>query len=81
METVERTQKYKHDHRKKKEIDQLVLNMIIQDTRPMSIVEDKGFKKLINYLDPRYEMIARSTIRYIRLPALYNEKKYTYNKG
>ena len=47
----------------------------------MLIVVDKGFMKLINYFDPRYEMIAWSTIRDIRLPALYNEKKVHLKQG
>merc|ERR1712115_503838 len=54
--------------------------MIIRDTRPFSIVEDQGFLALINYLNPRYQMIARSTIRDKRLPALYNLKKEEIKK-
>ena len=62
-ETVEKRQKCKHSDERKKHIDQLVLNMIIQDTKPVSIVEGKGFWKNIEYLDPRYDMITRSAIR------------------
>ena len=70
LEAVERHHKYRPDDRRKQEIDDLIVNMIIQDTRPMSIVEDEGFLKLIKYLNPRYEMIARSTIRDKRLPSM-----------
>ena len=75
LEAVERHQKYRPDDRRKQEIDDLIVNMIIQDTRPMSIVEDEGFLKLIKYLNPRYEMIARSTIRDKRLPSMYMKQK------
>ena len=74
-EAIERRQKYMPGDQRKTDIDSLILNMIIKDTQPMSIVEDEGFLELINYLNPRYEMIARSTIRDKRLPALYNLKK------
>ena len=79
-EAIERREKYKPDHRRKKEIDDLIIEMIIKDTRPMSAVEDKGFVKLIKYLDPRYEMISRSTLRDIRLPGLYYYAKEELKK-
>ena len=74
QECVERSQKYKPDSLKKKTIDKLVINMIVEDTRPLSAVEDKGFRKLIDYLDPRYQMIARSTVGK-HLPEMYEKKK------
>ena len=75
QQVQQRKEKYPTDDTRKHIIDDLIINMIIRDTRPFSIVEDQGFLALINYLNPRYDMIARSTIRDKRLPALYNLKK------
>ena len=43
--------------------------------QPLSVVENKGFRALIFSLDPRYKIIARSTLTNILLPKVYNEKK------
>ena len=80
QEFQQRKEKYPTDDTRKHAIDNLIMNMIIRDTRPFSIVEDQGFLALINYLNPRYQMIARSTIRDKRLPALYNLKKEEIKK-
>lgn len=33
--------------------------MTIKDLQPFSVVEDAGFKDLINYLEPGYKMLSR----------------------
>ena len=41
--------------------------MIVTDLQPVSIVEDTGFKKLLNILDPKYTTPSRRIV-----PALIN---------
>ena len=74
FQCVERGQKYKPDSTKKKAIDELIVKMIIEDTRPISTVEDAGFRRLVHFLDPRYEMIERTSIAKL-LPTMYGRKK------
>lgn len=37
-----------------------ILNMIVTDMRPLSIVEDKCFKKMISTFNPKYVLSPRS---------------------
>ena len=43
-------------------IDKALVNMLVTDIQPAKIVEDKGFRKFINVLDPRYNPPSRRTI-------------------
>lgn len=56
IKAIMRAQPYKNDSNKKKELDNLVVRMIVEDLQPLSVVEDKGFKKLVNGLNPRYDL-------------------------
>ncbi|KAJ8932232.1 hypothetical protein NQ318_004434, partial [Aromia moschata] len=47
-------------HRQEK-INNLILNMIVKDLQPLSIVRDKGFVELITALEPTYKIPSRST--------------------
>ena len=47
--------------------------MICKDNQPFSIVEDKGFKQLIQHLEPRYTMPIHKHISNDILPELYQE--------
>lgn len=40
-------------------VDEALVNMIIKDSQPFSIVEDVGFKELIHALDPSYVLPTR----------------------
>ncbi len=52
IEAITRTYPYKNDSNEKKELDALVVRMIAEDLQPLSVVEDKGFKRLVNGLNP-----------------------------
>ena len=71
---VEKTQLYKPDSSKKKLIDHDILNMIVKDMQPLSIVENIGFRQLLHRLDPKYPIIARSTLTQL-LPQRYEAEK------
>lgn len=62
-------------HPKKVMLDRKVLDLIVVDMQPLSIVEDKAFRALVYALDKRYSIVARSTLRDRLLPKVYNDKK------
>ena len=37
-------------------VTQKVLEFIGLDAQPMSVVEDEGFRRLLEYIDPRYSL-------------------------
>ena len=45
-----------------KEITQCLAEFIAKDMRPVAIVEGKGFLKLMETLEPAYEVPSRKTI-------------------
>ncbi|XP_070399218.1 E3 SUMO-protein ligase ZBED1-like [Nothobranchius furzeri] len=58
-------------------ITKSVLVFICKDMRPLSVVEDKGFRDMIKTLELRYAVPSRQHIADIALPNLYNEVKAT----
>lgn len=50
-----------HNSLKDEDITQLILDVIILDIQPMSIVTDQGFKRLIRTAWPKYSMPTRQT--------------------
>lgn len=50
----------------------LILNLIIKDLQPFSIVEDEGFKELIAGFDSSYKLPSRTTLSRTLLPEKYN---------
>lgn len=58
---------YEYDRRlmsilKKPQTDLLVLRMIVEDLQPFSIIEDGGFRKFVNHLEPSYTLPCRTTL-------------------
>nr|XP_054594153.1 E3 SUMO-protein ligase ZBED1-like [Nothobranchius furzeri] len=58
-------------------ITKSVLVFICKDMRPLSVVENKGFRDMIKTLEPRYAVPSRRHITDISLPNVYNEAKAT----
>lgn len=52
----------------------MIGRMIALDNQPFSIVEDDGFKRLINYLEPRYEIPNRTYFSRTFIPDLYEKE-------
>ena len=67
--------KYKQDDPRKKLIDECILDMIVTDMQPLSLVESTGFRKLIKNLDPRYDIVSRSHLTSVLLPCRYENEK------
>ena len=55
----------------KSKIDEALLDMVTIDLQPASIVEDTGFLKLLESLDPRYVPPSRCSVMRSLLPARY----------
>ncbi|KAK3887901.1 hypothetical protein Pcinc_008051 [Petrolisthes cinctipes] len=64
---------YKEGGFKKKNLDDLLTNMITTDLQPMSIVEDRGFRKFVHGLDPRYILPSRRDLTRKHIPNKYHE--------
>jgi hypothetical protein len=52
-------------------IDTLIAEMICLDLQPISIVEDKGFLRLLKHFEPRYSVPSRKTFSERILPKMY----------
>lgn len=49
--------------------------MIAVDFQPFSVVEDCGFKDLVNYLEPKYKIPSRQTFSRRIIPEMFEEKR------
>jgi len=47
---------------KTKAIDELLVDVVTMDIRPLAIVEGEGMCRLINYLEPRYCLLSRKHV-------------------
>ena len=56
-------------------IDKALVNMIVTDLQPVSIVEDKGFKEFVQVIDQKYTPPSRRTIMRELLPSMYLSKR------
>ncbi|CAH1977277.1 unnamed protein product [Acanthoscelides obtectus] len=62
---------------RQKEINELVLNMIVKDMQLFSIVRDKGFLELLKRLEPSYNPPSRNTFVTTLLEDKYARAKTT----
>lgn len=54
---------FSHTVSRKQKLDEALLDMIVKDGQPFSIVEDEGFQQFIKILDPSYSVLSRKTIK------------------
>ena len=66
---------YKDNSYRKKLLDDLVLDMVVIDMLPLSVVEGVGFRRLVNALDPKYQIVSGKHLTTNLLPNKYNEEK------
>ncbi|KAF2899431.1 hypothetical protein ILUMI_06740 [Ignelater luminosus] len=57
----------------KKKIDEELLTLFTLDYQPFRIVEDRGFRRFVNALNPSYTLPNRQTISKSFIPALYKQ--------
>ncbi|XP_074030331.1 E3 SUMO-protein ligase ZBED1-like [Leptinotarsa decemlineata] len=58
---------------REKKINDLIFKMIVKDIQPFSMVEDAGFKDLINFLQPGYKIPTRYILSNTLLDAHYSD--------
>ena len=80
QQTLERHKLYDVASPRKQAIDEAVIEMIVRDMQPFSVVEDKGFRNLVKTLDPRYQLPSRKTITTVSLPQLYLKERTRVSK-
>ena len=61
-EMKERGDKFPMNSVQATKITERILNFIVMDGQPLSVVGDKGFRLLISHLEPRYDMVSRKCI-------------------
>ena len=68
-------EKYNSDSPRAKELTKAVGYFIVKDLMPTSVVQGDGFHKLIERLDPRYQLPSRKTFSDRVIPTMYNSLK------
>ncbi|XP_048849254.1 zinc finger BED domain-containing protein 4-like [Brienomyrus brachyistius] len=68
----EKARKFPSDSVKAKGITQKIVEFIALDDQPFSVVEDVGFRRLIEHIEPRYVMLSRRHFSDVCLPELFN---------
>jgi len=66
---------FKYETSKKKLLDKAITDMILLDLQPLGIVEQPGFKRLLQTLEPRYHIPTPDTLSSTILPPLYRGEK------
>jgi len=66
-------EKYPVKSAKRKRLNRKLANFIAKDMRPIAVVRNKGFRDLINELDPRWVLPSAATLRGKIIPKIYSE--------
>ncbi|XP_073671376.1 E3 SUMO-protein ligase ZBED1-like [Paramisgurnus dabryanus] len=59
---------------RKKMVDEALVNMVIKDSQPFSVVDDVGFRELVHVLDPSYVLPTRKALKSM-VDSRYEEAK------
>ncbi|XP_073670235.1 E3 SUMO-protein ligase ZBED1-like [Paramisgurnus dabryanus] len=59
---------------RKKMVDEALVNMVIKDSQPFSVVDDVGFRELVHVLDPSYVLPTRKALKSM-VDSKYEEAK------
>lgn len=71
QQVLDKTKKFAKDSAKARSITDKVMEMIALDDQPFSVVEDRGFRRLIEHIEPRYSLPSRRYFSDVSLPALH----------
>ena len=67
--------KLPHSSSRAKAISGTILQFIVKDLRPFSVVQNSGFQNILHVLEPRYTIPSRQHFSDKALPELYEKKK------
>ena len=79
-ECLEWTRPYPIDHPVAQRITRFIAEMMALDCQPFSVVEDQGFVRLLNHLQPHYQLPGRKYFSSTMIPQLYDSCKKTVQK-
>ena len=71
-EAFKKSKKFAKDDPRAKAIEDLIMDMMALDDQPFTLVEDRGFSRLINHLEPRFTLPSRRYFSDVCLPAKYD---------
>ena len=72
-EVFKKKEKYPRDSYMAKHITEKIIEFIALDIQPISVVEDKGFRRLLEFLNPRYDLPSRHYLSDTALPEMYSK--------
>src|SRR5215469_11744197 len=75
MKFGQKKELWRHDHPKAQHLTKLIGEMICLDLQPYSLVQDTGFKRLMNHLAPNYSIPNRTHFSTKVVPLLYETVK------
>ena len=75
VDCLESKKPFDSNHPRAKEITKQIAQMIAVDIQPMSVVENIGFRRLIQFMEPRYTLLSRQYMSEFVIPSLYQEAK------
>ena len=61
-------------------ITTLIAKLVARDLRPLSIVEDDGFRQLLNYVEPNYQVPSRPHVRNVCQKLYHSEREHLITK-
>lgn len=70
---ADRLKKFNSNDARTIPINKLIAEIICLDLQAFSLVEDLGFRRLMNKLEPRYTIPSRKTFRNKKLVELYDQ--------
>ncbi|XP_073672246.1 zinc finger BED domain-containing protein 4-like [Paramisgurnus dabryanus] len=71
-QALEKTKKFHKDHPKQKALTMAITKMITVDDQPFLLVEDEGFREVLDLAEPRYDKPSRRYFADVALPALHD---------
>lgn len=74
-EAVDRRIKFQPNDYRAQKITNLIGEMICLDIQPFSVVSDIGFQRVINYLEPRYNIPSRKYFSSTKIPEMYRSER------
>ena len=79
-DAFERKSKYHKDSQRQKALVEMLAGMICVAMQSFSIVEDRGFRRFMQALDPRYEIPGRKKITQVIILRLYKKEEESLKK-
>uniref|UniRef100_A0A8C5PW74 BED-type domain-containing protein n=1 Tax=Leptobrachium leishanense TaxID=445787 RepID=A0A8C5PW74_9ANUR len=75
QETLARRQKLARDNPRAIKITEVLTQFIVLDDQPLSVVDNLGFRRLLNLLEPKYEIPSRRYVTDVILPQIHDTVK------